>query len=119
MQPGVERVHQDQTVLRKKTSKESSERAAVRFLRPVAFDQVLRKQVAALVRKQFRRFLDKWLDLRAKGDSTYWPSCFHGGRQLKTYQFPLFEPGRVTDLIEIVILRGHPKNRHGRNSTAR
>jgi len=42
-------VHQDQPVLRKQAREEFAESAAVRFFRPVAFDQVLREQVAALL----------------------------------------------------------------------
>jgi len=44
---------------------------------------------------------------------------FSDERQFKADQFSLVEPCCVTDLVEIVIFRGHPKNRHRWNSAAR
>ena len=49
MQTVVERVHQNQAVLREKARKKFAEGAAVRFFRPVTLHQVLREQVAALM----------------------------------------------------------------------
>ena len=119
MQTVVERVHQNQAVLREKARKKFAEGAAVRFFRPVTFHQVLRDQVAALVRQQLRGFPHKRLDLCAERNLSHWPRCLRHLGQFKTHQFSLVEPSCVPDLVEIVVFRGHPKDRHGRSSAAR
>ncbi len=119
VQPRIEGVHQDQSVLCEKPRKQFAKRAAVSLFRPVTFRQILRQQVAAAVRQHFCGFLHQWLDLFSERNPSHRPSYFPTGRQFKTDQFSLVEPSCMADFVEIVIFRGHPKNRHCGDSTAR
>ena len=116
MQSRIERIHQDQALLRKQARKQFAKRAAVGFFRFVTLGQILREQVAAVFRQKVFRFPGQSFSRGTQQNPSYGLSFFIPVRQLEARQFPRIKPACVAHLFEVVVLGGHPENRHGVDS---
>src|SRR5579859_460688 len=113
MKARIERVEDDHSVRRKNAGKEFSERGSVGFFRRVA----RAKNRAQLSRRRAAQHdgggANHLFDLLAELLRSHRRGRAVPRGQYKFIELAVVEEGGVANLVEVVIFRGHPKNRNG------
>src|SRR5258708_20927633 len=112
VQPRIQRIEQNESLLRKQPREQFSERASIGFFRAITFPQKVCQQVAAFVAEQRGRLQRHSFHLRAHANLPYGRPGLRHHWQFKPLQLARVEPCRIADFLEVVIFCRHPKNGH-------
>src|SRR5712671_6074825 len=117
MQPRIQRIEQNQSLLSKKLCEQFSKRTAVSSVSPITLLQDLRDRFAGRPVQQLDRLLHVLFNRRPQLHLPHGTSSrCRIRRKVKSRQLPGLKPGHMAYFIKIMILGSHPENRHRRNS---
>src|SRR4029077_11991912 len=112
VQPRIQRVEQNESLLREQPREQFSEGTSIRLFGAVTLFYEICQQVAAFVAQQPRSRLRHLLHLRSQPNLPHRLPSLRHVRQLKPFELASMEPYRMADLFKVMIFRRHPEDWH-------